>query len=89
MFWRISDKLVPFRNWCPVSVRDSITGGGTIGSTTVRLMTVEWVREPAVPVTVMLYVPSVVLRLVVMLRVLTAVPLEDSVKEFWLPITVM
>ena len=54
MFWRISDKLVPLMNWYVLSFRASIIGGGTTGSTTVRLMTVEWVREPAVPVTVML-----------------------------------
>jgi len=89
VFWRISDKLVPLMNWYPVSFRDSITGGGTIGSITVRLMTVEWVREPAVPVTVMLYVPSVVMRLVVMPKVLEAVPPDDNVKGFWLPVTVM
>ena len=60
-----------------------------MGSTTVRLMTVEWVRVPAVPVTVMLYVPSFVIRLVVMLRVLDAFPPADSVKGFWLPVSVM
>lgn len=74
-------------NWYVLSFRDS--GGGAIGSTTVRLMTVEWVFEPEVPVTVILWVPRLVMRLVVMVKVLETVPPDDRVKGFWLPVKVM
>lgn len=43
---------MPLTNWYVLSFRDS--GGGATGSTTVKLMTVEWVFEPEVPVTVIL-----------------------------------
>lgn len=50
----MSDRLVPLMNWWLLSFRVSIAGGGVTGSTTVRLMTVERVFEPEVPVTVIL-----------------------------------
>ena len=48
----MSDRLVPLMNWYALTFRDS--GGGVTGSTTLRIMTVEWVLEPEVPVTVIL-----------------------------------
>lgn len=52
VFWRMRDRLVSLMNWWLLRFR--VSGGGATGSMTVRLITVEWVLEPEVPVTVIL-----------------------------------